>query len=97
MLRPSKQRQVALTLVQNVASAGVTVSSAAHMEMLGAYLQPLIVAGEADADVVFLEPPALPTFLVLCMPALGKHASFRLSLPITLDICVCAYPAFHHE
>jgi hypothetical protein len=54
MLRPSKQRQVALALVQNMASSDTTVASPEHMEMLGAYLQPLISAGEADADVVCL-------------------------------------------
>lgn len=59
VLRPSKQRQVALTLVRNVAGGGTTVASAEHMRTLGAYLRPLVAAGEADADVVRLFSPRL--------------------------------------
>ena len=82
---------MALTLVRNVAGSKTTVASAEHMRTLGAYLRPLVAAGEADANVVRRSLRASAARTAGCC-----DADERIATPSALAPCkgaACRTPA----
>jgi hypothetical protein len=51
-LQPTRQRRVALELVDNLAASGTRIAQARHVSMLLKFLRPLVIAGGAPNDAV---------------------------------------------
>lgn len=82
VLQAGKQRQVALTLVQNLVASSNPVADPAQVRLLLTFMQPLVDAGTRGFDVVRFAPLPrhTPDHSAACAAsATARHTAYRSS------------------